>query len=354
MSGSLLGFVLTRSDYPTPITDSEFVEIGHVTVVLQPIRLVTKLLEGEAMCTAALYLPLLHQLREAWKSEKYKVSSRLTPLFSTHIAKKDLKPLAKKLVVLFLRDKLQQKHMDAVHPMLLMCTFCDLRFLSHPCMDAKSRSAASQAVSEWAFQSHMKGAEIAANPDKRTWHVLAFEDKPAKGRGRAKATTKRKAGKIEPKLGAPALPKAKTVKKRILKQVDSSEDFLWGPARKPQHLVDENLEKDEQKIRTLIHTEMGRFEAMARAPSHVHPCDWWERHEVELPNLARVARMLQSIPGSSAAVERAFSAFARVADRKRPRLLQKNAARLLYAHENLKRGWTVDVKSRQSQCEAAE
>ena len=62
----------------------------------------------------------------------------------------------------------------------------------------------------------------------------------------------------------------------------------------------------------------------------------------------RVARMLQSIPGSSAAaVERAFSAFARIADRRRPRLQQKKASNLLYAHENIKRGWTGESIRRQ-------
>ena len=332
-----------RSGYPRAIADEEFREIGHLCIILAPIRLVTKALEGESPCTAALNLPL-HQLRDTWKASNFKVPSKLVPFFKEKVAKKDLSPLAQKLALFFLKDleKIQQRHMAGTAPLLRMCTFCDPRFLKHPCMDAKQRGETSQAVVQWAFDSHEKGKDIATHPDNRSLAQLAAESsKGARGRGGRRGGRGR-GGPRKQAAAAPSCPKP--VKKRILKQRDSSDDFLFGASSRPSGtLVDEEMAADEAKIRQLIEAEMGRYESMPAPPPECHPCDWWLRHAAELPNLARVARMLQSIPGSSAAVERAFSAFARIADRKRPRLKQKRAAALLYAHENLKRGWTGET-----------
>ena len=114
-----------RSGYPRAIADEEFREIGHLCIILAPIRLVTKALEGESPCTAALYLPLLHQLRDTWKASNFKVPSKLVPFFKEKVAKKDLSPLAQKLALFFLKDleKIQQRHMAGTAPLLRMCTF---------------------------------------------------------------------------------------------------------------------------------------------------------------------------------------------------------------------------------------
>ena len=141
-----------RADYPKAISDEEFKELGHLAVVMAPVRIVTRLLEGEQPVTAAMYLPVLHQLKDAFSPRRtsLKVPSRLSSLFKDVIHKKDLVPLARKLMAFFHDDldKLKKKHMDRIHPMLQMCTFLDHRFLAHPCMDASARAAAKVEV-DW-------------------------------------------------------------------------------------------------------------------------------------------------------------------------------------------------------------
>ena len=335
-----------RADYPNAISDEEFKELGHLAVVMAPVRIVTRLLEGEHPVTAAMYLPVLHQLKDAFSPRRtsLKVPSRLSSLFKDVIHKKDLVPSARKLMAFFHDDldKLMKKHMDRIHPMLQMCTFLDPRFHAHPCMDASAKAAAAQAVAEWAFETHEKGEDIARHPDSRTMaEVLAEDQQGGRGKASGKGKGKHKGKAKQTKKAGPRCPRPP--QKRKLQQRDSAEEFLWGPgAKQRSSLVDQDMVEGEEKIRRQIQEEMGRYEAIAVPPPGTVPCQWWHVHQCELPSLARVARMCMAIPGSSASVERAFSAFARLADRRRPRLQQANAAGLLFGHENLKRGWSGD------------
>ena len=59
-----------------------------------------------------------------------------------------------------------------------------------------------------------------------------------------------------------------------------------------------------------------------------------------MPHLAAVAMHVLSVPGSTAALERLFSAAGRAVNRRRPRLGSMNASKLIYGHANVVRGYT--------------
>ena len=67
----------------------------------------------------------------------------------------------------------------------------------------------------------------------------------------------------------------------------------------------------------------------------VDPLAWWRDRALQMPHLAEIARDLLCIPGSSHALERAFSRAGRGVDpRRRPRLRKDSAANLIFCHEN--------------------
>ena len=73
----------------------------------------------------------------------------------------------------------------------------------------------------------------------------------------------------------------------------------------------------------------------ARKNEDVNPLAWWHDRALQMPHLAQIALDLFSIPGSSHALERAFSRAGRGVDpRRRPRLRKDSAAKLIFCHEN--------------------
>ena len=56
-----------------------------------------------------------------------------------------------------------------------------------------------------------------------------------------------------------------------------------------------------------------------------------------MPNIAVIAQWHLGIPGSTAALERLFSAAGRAVTRRRPRLRSKRAAHFIYGHANIVR-----------------
>ena len=68
------------------------------------------------------------------------------------------------------------------------------------------------------------------------------------------------------------------------------------------------------------------------------PLEWWRQRAWQMPTLARLARDTLGMPGSSHALERAFSHAGRGADaRLRPRLAPRTACAIIMAHENVLR-----------------
>uniref|UniRef100_A0AAV2K1C2 HAT C-terminal dimerisation domain-containing protein n=1 Tax=Knipowitschia caucasica TaxID=637954 RepID=A0AAV2K1C2_KNICA len=60
---------------------------------------------------------------------------------------------------------------------------------------------------------------------------------------------------------------------------------------------------------------------------------WWKQHETTLPLLARLARMVFSVPASSSSSERAFSAAGRVIEERRTGLSPETVDAVLFLHD---------------------
>ena len=78
-----------------------------------------------------------------------------------------------------------------------------------------------------------------------------------------------------------------------------------------------------------------QFPEARKGDEEVNPLAWWRDRAWQMPHLAEFARDLFSIPGSSHALERAFSRAGRGVDpRRRPRLRKDSAANLIFCHVN--------------------
>lgn len=77
-------------------------------------------------------------------------------------------------------------------------------------------------------------------------------------------------------------------------------------------------------------TELQKYLNQPLAPRDTHPLDWWKENNSTFPVLSRVARVLLSIPASSATSERAFSAAGYIINKRRVRLHHENVDKLLF------------------------
>ena len=68
--------------------------------------------------------------------------------------------------------------------------------------------------------------------------------------------------------------------------------------------------------------------------------EFWQDQASSMPNIAVVAMWVLGIPGSTAALERLFSAAGRGVNSRRPRLLPKLASKLIFGHANVVFGYT--------------
>jgi len=59
-------------------------------------------------------------------------------------------------------------------------------------------------------------------------------------------------------------------------------------------------------VRHNVH-EVDAYLALQTEVASIDPLQWWKSHEVQFPNLARLAKIVLSIPGSSVSVERVFN-----------------------------------------------
>jgi hypothetical protein len=90
-----------------------------------------------------------------------------------------------------------------------------------------------------------------------------------------------------------------------------------------------------KQLETKIKLQLHNYESYLEAREEVNPLAWWRDRAWQMPHLAEFARDLFSIPGSSHALERAFSRAGRGVDpRRRPRLRKDSAASLIFCHEN--------------------
>ena len=93
--------------------------------------------------------------------------------------------------------------------------------------------------------------------------------------------------------------------------------------------------EDDDTTQAVPTDEVTQYLAM-RVPrdSTVSVLEWWKGHESELPKLAQVARRVLSIPASSAASERAFSAAGLTISQRRTALDADTVNNILFIHSN--------------------
>jgi hypothetical protein len=63
--------------------------------------------------------------------------------------------------------------------------------------------------------------------------------------------------------------------------------------------------------------------------------NWWREHQEKFPKLAKLARKIFSVPASSAASERAFSAAGQTITERRTSLKPDTVDSILFLHSNL-------------------
>ena len=104
--------------------------------------------------------------------------------------------------------------------------------------------------------------------------------------------------------------------------------------RKRQKLLFPLQNSWQQMIKLQLHSYDSFLEARG-SHEDVNPLAWWRDRAWRMPHLAELARDLLCIPGSSHALERAFSRAGRGVDpRRRPRLRKDSAANLIFCHEH--------------------
>lgn len=76
------------------------------------------------------------------------------------------------------------------------------------------------------------------------------------------------------------------------------------------------------------------FDAAKQSSLETELLKWWAMNEMKFPTIAKLARMVLAIPGTSAAPESAFSISACVITAKRSRISPFRASQVLFIHDN--------------------
>ena len=112
----------------------------------------------------------------------------------------------------------------------------------------------------------------------------------------------------------PDVPLAKRCKKSAL-------DILLGP------------EENEESF--TIQDELEMY-LQVKAPSRqVNIFEWWKINEARFPNVAKLARSMLCVPGTSTAAEQVFSAAGITVSKRRSCLKPENVDRILFLNKNL-------------------
>ncbi len=130
----------------------------------------------------------------------------------------------------------------------------------------------------------------------------------------------------------PAAPSGGASSERV--RPSSANDILYEADAEEAEIPVSNTKELENKIKRQL-AIYEQFPEARKGDEDVNPLAWWRDRAWQMPHLAEFARDLFSIPGSSHALERAFSRAGRGVDpRRRPRLRKDSAASLLFCHEN--------------------
>jgi hypothetical protein len=334
----------------------------HLCVALAPLRQATKMLEGDGeRGRASLYLPMFARLRAALTAGgNLAVPTELREQFPAHVPAASLGPLARDCRRWLAKDlwRVRARHLEGTdgHRLLLAATFLDPRFKDCP-------RQAGQPGPAWASQEELataratvkqraiEGAEqlpalvarwqrAAAHPDNQPLLALAAPvQRPARKRRRVVEEPAEAAPAPGSALAIVASASAAAGPTRVLRAHSSAEEFLFGARSSASCSAFPSA--DVAALETEVEAQLTRFHLLAPTEDlTTGPLAWWRAHAWQFPLLATVAMHLFSLPASTAALERLFSAAGRAVNRRRATLRPASAANLIFGHANVRRGHT--------------
>ena len=96
------------------------------------------------------------------------------------------------------------------------------------------------------------------------------------------------------------------------------------------------VKTEKEKIQTstyeLVNQELEKYDAEPQIRGD--PLQWWKSREASMPILAKVARAILCVPGSSVPSERVFSKSGQLLNKKRASLKSKNVDMLIFLNKN--------------------
>ena len=84
-----------------------------------------------------------------------------------------------------------------------------------------------------------------------------------------------------------------------------------------------------------VESELRRYQDEETIDLDADPLVWWKSRISQYPLLARLVRMVWSLPATSVSSEQVFSAAGNVLTKKRARLLPENVDKLVFLHQNM-------------------
>ena len=328
----------------------------HACYALQPLRAATKLLEGDgAKARGSLYLPAFSRAREALAAQgDLPTPSELREAHPGTLPAAQLCPLARDLRAWLAADLalVQKKHLEGTNGLRLLqaASYLDPRFKDAP-------RAAGDGGPSWATPADLARAratvkelavraaeqfpalverwrEARAHPDNAPLAALAPAAKrPRRGRRVVADEPPAPAGDAGAVVAVAAA--AAPPRPRVLVARDSADDLMFGrPGRAAPNPAPAVAALDAE-----IESQLTRFLALpAEENLSTDPLVWWRARAWQMPHVAAAAMQVFSLPASTAALERLFSAAARAVNKSRPRLAAKSAAGIIYGHANVRRG----------------
>ena len=125
---------------PEGLNDDELKEAVHLCIVLQPLKIGTKIIEGDPQnrtILASMYLPVWNKTMEQLGARVLKVPTELRACMDNkkEVRRSDLCPLAKRLLEFLFKDlsKIKHKHFENTtgESLLKISTYLDPRFKRH-------------------------------------------------------------------------------------------------------------------------------------------------------------------------------------------------------------------------------
>ena len=124
----------------------------------------------------------------------------------------------------------------------------------------------------------------------------------------------------------------------VAKGAGTLDEMLYGGAAPNVVLSNQSKDLAFNLIKS-VQEQVRLFESMpGLAAVEDDPLEWWRTRAWQLPHLAMAARDSLGTPGSSHALERAFSSAGRgVNHKRRPNLSRRHGAAIIFCHENVQR-----------------